>query len=133
MIFDILLPDGRIVYMCCDDSLLLEHGGNYVAVEVEAEKFLNQWDESQHSNCSLEDHANRTRLPWAERGFSHGRVDPVPLPMVGMVIHPASGKLRLEGITRVVWLLLNHASSFPVLCPSSQSEVLLKLCGKSSA
>lgn len=125
------LPDGRVVYMCCKE-MWLQEPDQYVVVWVDTAKFLKQWDEYQHANCSLNDHGNRTRFPHAEDGFSKGRENPVPLSRVGMVRHPASGKLRLEGITRLVWLILNHASSFPVLCPVSESELLIKLCGKSS-
>lgn len=124
------LPDGRVVYMSCDETWFQEPY-KYVVVWVDAAKFLEQWDEHDHRNCSLDDYANRTRLPWAEKAFSHGQKFPVPLSRIGMVIHPASGKLRLDGITRLVWLILNQASSFPVLCPIGQSELLIRLCGKS--
>lgn len=132
MIFDIQLTDGRIVYMRCRDSQLQDHGGDYVVVWVDAVKFLNQWDKSQHCDCSLDDYANRTKLPWAEDGFSRGRDNPVPLSEVGMVVHPACGKIRLvNGITRIVWLIRNQALSFPVLCHAPEGPLLEMLCGKS--
>lgn len=133
MIFDIQLTDGRIVYMRCRDSQLQDHGGDYVIVWVDAVKFLKQWAKSQHCDCSLNDYANRTKLPWAEDGFSRGRDNPVPLSEVGMVVHPACGKIRLvNGITRIVWLIRNQALSFPVLCPAPERPLLEMLCGKSN-
>ncbi|ENM5767374.1 hypothetical protein V4V57_003097 [Vibrio mimicus] len=88
----------------------------------------------------------------AERGFSFGKTNPVPLPRLvatskvetvpikdtGFLFRKVIGHKEVEqlhyvgldnGITRTIWLLANSAEFIPVLCNKKQADILKQFAG----
>ena len=139
IVFTIPLPNLSPVFMSVD---ITEYGKeNTGIVIVDADKFVNLW-RSAPNNMHAEE-ANGSPTTWpndykyhhAEKGFSHGRGNPVPLadisygesmrtPLVhappGIRMGECSEKIPYiaftNGITRTIWLLSHGCSAFPVKC-----------------
>lgn len=108
----------------------LEARSNNYIVYIDAQKFYLNWLKSSIKgfdsifSCPLlKDMPNDRKYSDAVNGFSHGKINPVPL------AHPNTGKHGLisftDGITRTLYLLYNQASSFPVASYSEENAQFL--------
>ena len=132
---------------------ITEYGrDNFGIIIVDAEKFLHLWRSEPNSihraeaNGSPETWPHDYKYHWAVDGFSHGRVNPVPLADISYgtatrtsVTHKFLGFGRSErqekiqyisftnGITRTIWLLTQGCAAFPVKCEMSGARELFRV------
>lgn len=141
-IFEISLQDHNPAYM----SIQRDHYNSCVVL-VERTAFLRLlragpegWIVCQ-SPQELRQHR---KYPYAEKGFSYGMSNPVPLADVGCGLHVEQPRRRrfgrsntretravlhagfVNGITRTVWLLSHGCTVFPVSC-CEMSVTILKI------
>ena len=105
-------------------------------VEVDPRRFLAMWrsdPDDLHVDVSHGDRAHwllDDKFAYAERGFSHGQSNPVPLANVGChVLGRAPCVSITNGVTRTIWLLAFGAESFPVECGHESAEILQRVAG----
>ena len=150
----VTLEDGRTVYMCTSSK----NSEYNTVVKVCPNKFIAYWKREPYP---LEpDLVFGGEKEWrqdykfgkAERGFSFGKTNPVPLPRLiakskiekvavkekGFLFSKVVGYEEVEqlhyvglddGITRTIWLLANDAKFIPVLCNKKQADILSKFAG----
>lgn len=123
-------------YMKPDEDCL----GTHAPVIVATLSFLLLWKDSPQ----YDDPPFKAGVPYAEvpklweqdRGlltkttkqdFTHGITNPVPLPIIMSV--SSDGIFLREGITRLLWLFINNAKAFPIMCPKDHASLLTALAG----
>ena len=122
LVFELATEDNRKVYM----SSILPMSDDSAVVMVDKDKFIGFWQNSgqclELSRGDIQAWQADYKYRWAERGFSLGKENPVPLAIVSV------GKKRtfnnylkdkyycsfINGITRSLWLLVNDVKRFPV-------------------
>jgi len=160
------LPDGRKraifrvptdrgdQFLCTDTE-----SGDFSVVEVDAGHFLEMW---RNDTCephrdaaqgSPETWIKDDRFKDAERGFSYGEPNPVPLALVNCAIRNETKNVWrrrylffreyagqqivkrypyitfTNGITRAVCLLTYGATCFPVMCKAENADLLQLMAG----
>ena len=156
-VFKIELKNSKNVYMSTARTNCMN--GERCIVIVDSEKFLELWRNepySIHSDISMggpETWTNDRKYPHAEKGFSFGISNPVPLAtivcsshierkaiyerryfvlkrMVGVDEQQLDYVSFINGITRTIWLLSHGAKYFPVECGIKDgAEKLSKIAG----
>ncbi|WP_063662584.1 plasmid fertility inhibition factor family protein [Aliivibrio fischeri] len=152
--FIIRLRDNRIVYM---DSSSMNSEYNTI-VKVCPDKFRLYWKKEPYPlEPTLifggeKEWREDYKFGRAERGFSFGKNNPVPLPriiassksisipikerkfffskVVGYREEVLLDYVGIEnGITRIIWLLANGADYIPILCNEKKSDILKRFAG----
>lgn len=157
ILFKIPIRNG-FAYMKTNHSFLggMGLGGPEKIMIVDSHKFLKLWQNDQ--NNSERHLAFGDELIWrkdykfhyAEKGFSHGITNPVPLAYVhcyltdvrenfisglSKFLFGKDSKKKIpycaftNGITRTIWLLANGAECFPVMTDIRSYELLLMQAG----
>lgn len=104
-------------------------------VVVDAQKFLAAWQRNPRYREPLafaDEHGwrNDYKFEHAEKGFSHGIENPVPLALIGVDDDKAGASVGFtNGITRTIWLLANGAAAFPIECSAKRSHALHATAG----
>lgn len=137
------------VYMCIERTNY--RNDDRAVVVVDAEKFLALWranPKDLHADVSSggpEEWRKDYKFNRAERGFSHGFANPVPLADASCWMlelkRPNPLGLRTmmnlppieevpcvgltNGVTRTIWLLANGCKAFPIMCRMSGGAQLL--------
>jgi len=128
--FSVALRDGKNAWM----KISLRYDSDKWVVVVRRRPFLDAWARSrQERQLSTGDEAawrDDYKFHCAEKGFSHGRDNPVQLAWCGAHYEldrglPVLHTCFTDGITRTIWLLANGAESFPVSVSSEESARLL--------
>jgi len=136
IIFTLHLPKRKPVFMSIDADVK-----NFSIVVVDAQKFLNLWRDDPY--ITHQQVANGTPETWrkdrkyndAERGFSKGRDNPVPITKVSYRTFKSEHDEHIQcvalsdGITRTIWLLTNGCEAFPVQCDNSNAHELFAAAG----
>lgn len=136
-LFSVRIGNGAVVHMSVERTPY--RNDKRTVVVVDAAKFVSAWQAYPFQYQSI---AFMTKTQWkadpkysdAEKGFSHGAKQPVPLANVGVHIsaddeHSVSVAFS-NGITRTIWLLANGAIAFPVECSNrEEAEALGKAVG----
>jgi len=151
-VFEVPLPSQPPVYMSWMIGADPEPGR--AAVVVDAAKFLGLWQAEPypiHQDLAFGNpvtwKADR-KFGWAERGFSEGRANPVPLAYVSFGIDEqfeisyrflwfgkqirrifAAHVRFTNGITRTIWLLSNGCSAFPIESDLAGAHKILEHAG----
>jgi len=133
--FSVGLKDGNFAWMKLS---LWQYSDKWVVI-VRKRPFLNAWarsgDEPQLAAGDEKVWRNDYKFFRAEKGFSHGYQNPVPLALCDAhyVIEKGLPVLRTgftDGVTRTIWLMANGAESFPVSVSSeSDARVLFRGAG----
>ena len=165
------LPDGRKRAVFCiptkrgDQFMCTGHVSGdlleeFSVVEVDAGYFLEMWrNDTYEAHLDVSQGNPKTwvqdrKFPKAEKGFSYGETNPVPLAMLTCAIRDLKKDVwqrRLlffreymgaqvykrvpyvtfsNGITRTIWLLTYGAEYFPVMCGTSNAELLQLMAGR---
>ncbi|MCK9336313.1 MAG: hypothetical protein M0P43_00650 [Arcobacteraceae bacterium] len=135
-IFEIKL-DNRIVYMSADCTNYM-NDTRYVVI-VETNKFLKLWQNEPNPLSKNLNFGNKEiwkmdkKFADAEKGFSFGKSNPVPLANMVCYINK-NNKLPYiainDGITRIIWLLSNGVEYFPIECKNiNEAQLLIKSAG----
>lgn len=104
-------------------------------VVVDAQKFLAAWQRNPRYREPLafaDEHGwrNDYKFEHAEKGFSHGIENPVPLALIGVDDDQAGTSVGFtNGITRTIWLLANGAAAFPIECSAKTAHALHATAG----
>lgn len=104
-------------------------------VVVDAQKFLSAWQRNSYSRPPLAFADERGwrddyKFEHAEKGFSHGIENPVPLALIGVNNDKAGTSVGFtNGITRTIWLLANGATAFPIECTRKEADALHAAAG----
>lgn len=106
-------------------------------VIVDAARFLAAWratpgERSDIARLSPDGWRKDYKFAGAEKGFRHGRPDPVPLALPSAWLQPEGGPPWVDltnGITRTIWLLAAGAKAFPVECRGASANLLTELAG----
>ncbi|MCG9745983.1 hypothetical protein [Shewanella sp. Isolate8] len=135
-----------------------EQDNNRAVVFVDANKLIELWKNDPYNSEPLLAYGNESiwrsdlKFSQAERGFSFGKCNPVPLAsiecsthvyknpvwqrkfllfkeLVGVVQEEVSYIGFIDGITRAIWLLANNAKNFPVECSLGDAKLLQKEAG----
>ena len=128
--FSVALRDGKNAWM----KMSLRHDSDKWIVIVRKRPFLDGWARSrQERQLSTGDESawrDDYKFHHAEKGFSHGRDNPVQLAWCDAHYEIDRGLPVLhtgftDGITRTIWLLANGAEIFPVSVSSEKCARLL--------
>lgn len=103
-------------------------------VVVDSVRFLALW------RLSGEPLAQKSQLEWkedykiedAEKGFTAGKNNPVPVIHVSFEIQKPHGQMQVgfsDGYTRTIWLLTHGAAAFPVKCKNDTAHALYTAAG----
>lgn len=144
----------------CTDNVADESLDQFSVVEVKSDYFVELW-----RNDTYEAHLDVSQgnpSTWikdkkfldAQKGFSHGEANPVPLAYVHCAIRDEERDVWrrryllfreyvgrqvvkrvpyitfTDGITRTIWLLTHGAQYFPVMCDRSNAELLQLMAGE---
>ena len=137
-LFKFRLKD-RFVYMKVENHFLGERelGGSDKVIIINSKKFLELWKNDPRNSESHLALGNETtwrndyKFHRAEKGFSFGISNPVPLAYV----HCYFSDVQIpycsftDGITRTIWLLANGAECFPVMTDIQSYDLLLLHAG----
>ncbi|QPB42873.1 plasmid fertility inhibition factor family protein [Rodentibacter haemolyticus] len=152
LIFEFQTKDNRLVYM--KHPIFQSPNDELKLVFVQAEKFLNMWQNMQYpqeyhlSTGNEEEWRKDYKFHHAEKGFSIGRENPVPLAevsckeyikrtpiykkhflwfnkLIGYSEEHIAECSFINGITRTIWLLANGIKLFPVYVYNQESAILL--------
>jgi hypothetical protein len=155
-VFEVQTADVGPVYMSVERTPF--RNAERCVVIVDSCRFLDLWRRDPHlihadvRGGSPDTWVQGYKYPEAERGFSHGVGNPVPLAEVTCQTHiqrDAIWKRRylffrecvgvqesrfdyvafINGITRTIWLLVHGAECFPVECDASGAEALARAAG----
>jgi hypothetical protein len=155
-VFEVLTADVRPVYMSVQRTPF--RNAERCVVIVDSRKFLELWRRDPYlthaevSGGNPDTWVQNYKYPAAERGFSYGLANPVPLAEVVCQTHvqrDAMWKRRypffrvcigvkesrfdyvafINGITRTIWLLVHGTKYFPVECDVSGAEALARAAG----
>lgn len=152
LIFEFQTKDNRMIYM--RHSIFQSPSDEVKLVFVQAENFLTMWRNMQypqepHLSWGSEDEWRRDyKFHYAEKGFSFGRINPVPLAeisckeyikripiyekrllwfdkLIGYSEEYISECSFINGITRTIYLLANGIKQFPVYVYGKSNAILL--------
>jgi hypothetical protein len=104
-------------------------------VVVDAQKFLAAWQRNPRYREPLafadeQGWRDDYKFEHAEKGFSHGIENPVPLALIGVDNDKAGTSVGFtNGITRTIWLLANGVTGFPIECSIKEAHVLHAAAG----
>ena len=116
-----------------------DNGYSYTPIFVLARKFANVWEHAKrilsftNNICVtyselLKILINDTKLMTGEvyKSFEEGITNPVKLPIISSM---RDNTLYLsDGNTRTIYLLVNNAEIFPIMCPTGLVHEIKKLC-----
>lgn len=133
-VFYIDTPEGGRQYMSASWSEYKNENNSIVFVD--SKKFLNLWkNDPQKQEHHLASGGKKEwmadyKYHYAEKGFSHGLKNPVPLAYP----HCESNKHGVyacftDGITRTIWLLSQGATSFPIEASNDAAQLFNKYAG----
>lgn len=119
VVFTLLLPDGREVYM---REALNYHEDSGFIVFVDSTRFESVWfkcagEYSPHLHLARGTKSHRIndyKFGNADDAFSLSKDCPVKLAFLGVNGYQKPNISFTDGVTRTVWLLVHGASSFPV-------------------
>ena len=76
---------------------------------------------------SIWNHDRKLKKGETSMCFSYGICNPVKAPIIQYI---QDNKIYLQdGITRILYLLINKAEAFPIMCPNIDADHLEKICG----
>lgn len=111
----------------------------FFIVRVDTEAFYYTWLKSspaiwerQASDCVLRvDMPTDYKYKYAVEGFAHGKENPVPLAHIGVDMDKNHARIGfINGVTRLFWLIANHAPSFLVKAHGRKyAELLNQMVG----
>ncbi len=121
MIFEVPLPDGRIVYMCSSCS---ETSEICRVVWFDAKVFWSLWKDQDLDILSIENMKEYTKFPnptpalqGTGEAFAQSAKHPVPVASFGNFGYTYANRVVLAGgRVRTMWLLVNGATAFPIEC-----------------
>ena len=133
-VFRVQLEQSHYVYMSLDGS---RRDVDRAIVFADSQKLLDLWRKEPfavHTESSYGTPATwrqEAKFPTADRGFSFGYTNPVPLAKVKCDVHESVSYVAFgDGITRTCWLLAHGARCIPIECDySSGAERLASLAG----
>ena len=129
IVFSITLENNKTAYMVCERKNYLNEERGIVVLD--AKKFLTLWKAEPNpiapelSKGTRSDWVNDRKYPDTELGFQQGQNNPVPLAKI--VFNESTKEPYIsvnDGITRIIWLLANGATAFPVECNVGEAEKL---------
>lgn len=154
IIFTVILPNREPVFMSIDVSDYKRNNSGIVIVD--ARRFLELWRNEPFSIHSEISHGDPDvwpsfrKYPNAEKGFSFGSENPVPLAYVAygnderIIVNykflwfgRRVSRERFDyigfinGITRTIWLLTQGCSAFPIECEMPGARELYNVAGYS--
>lgn len=104
-------------------------------VVVDAQKFLAAWQRNPRHREPLafsdeQGWRDDYKFEQAEKGFSFGIENPVPMALIGISDEAAGTALGFtNGYTRTIWLLANGATAFPIECSIKEAGVVHAVAG----
>jgi hypothetical protein len=118
-----------------------EYAGTHVPTIIATEPFLRVWKDAPKFFVDPPFFAGKpyaeTPEIWhmdrklqkghAKECFSYGINNPVPLSVIDTVYNHEI--YLIDGITRLLYLLIHDAKSFPIMCPRDHSDKLAELAG----
>lgn len=119
-IWEVLIPGRESVFMYAESGYINE---KLFVIHVDTEKFYRMWFKDSSpwnlyvtNACPIRSTMYRDyKYGEAIVGFSHGLENPVPLADIGSLAHIHRENITFtNGVTRTMWLISNHAPSFPV-------------------
>lgn len=152
LVFELMTNTQRFVYM--KHPIYPDPDNEKHIVFVKSTKFLNMWrnmqfpQEPKLSFGNEVDWRNDDKFQYAEKGFSYGRSNPVPLAevsceqyieqepvyvkqfiwfnkLIGYTQNTKAACSFINGITRTIWLFANGVQQFPVYTYSEEEAILL--------
>jgi hypothetical protein len=137
LIYKIPINDySEFVYMKPNPKYLESH----VPVIIATEPFLQVWKDTPKIDCppfsvgipyekilGIWRLDRRLQEAHAEKGFSYGIHNPVPLSVIESIYK--NGIYLTDGITRLLYLFVHKVKAFPIMCPQNHSDKLTELAG----
>lgn len=111
-IWRVIVPGQHDRYMC---ARRYPYGDDTYIVQVNAEVFYRCWLASDANCVPRAAMPDDRKFADAVNGFSHGRINPVPLANACIRLQGTATRIAFNnGITRTFWLLAQHVPAFPV-------------------